>query len=347
MDRICSTLQDAGYMVTLIGRQKQNSLPLPEKNYRQTRLRCLWQSGPLFYLEFTVRAFLWLSIRKKGIIWSVDTDTILAAGLLKALRRMQIVWDAHEYFTEVPELEGRALVKKTWSVIERIFVPQCQAHITVSPGLAAIFENKFGIPFQVVPNVPVLKNRKSEAVEKKGFTLYYQGMLNQGRGLEQAIAAMVFLPDIQLMIAGEGDLSEQLRQLASYSPASDRITFTGWVTGDTLQILAQEVSLGLNLLDGSALSYRYSLANKFFDYMHSGLPSLNMSFPEYQTILRTYPVGLCIDDLTPESIAAAVEYVRKNPLLLSEMQDACSQGAKEYNWQRQVPAILHIVHRLS
>ena len=45
--------------------------------------------------------------------------------------------------------------------------------------------------------------------------LLYTGALNEGRGIETALAAMRRLDGVHLWLAGEGDLSEPLRRLAA------------------------------------------------------------------------------------------------------------------------------------
>ena len=41
--------------------------------------------------------------------------------------------------------------------------------------------------------------------------IIYQGALNMGRGLEKLIDAMSYLEDAELVIAGQGDMEEDLK----------------------------------------------------------------------------------------------------------------------------------------
>ena len=63
----------------------------------------------------------------------------------------------------------------------------------------------------------------------------YQGALNTGRGLEAAIAAMQLIDNMQLWLAGEGDLSAELRQLAVELGVQDKVHFLGFVSPDDLK----------------------------------------------------------------------------------------------------------------
>ncbi|MEO5907042.1 MAG: glycosyltransferase, partial [Saprospiraceae bacterium] len=55
MSRICSALADAGARVTLVGRLLKNSIPFSSPKFRGVRLKCIFNKGPLFYLEYNMR----------------------------------------------------------------------------------------------------------------------------------------------------------------------------------------------------------------------------------------------------------------------------------------------------
>ena len=97
----------------------------------------------------------------------------------------------------------------------------------------------------------------------------YQGALNEGRGLEHAIAAMQRIPDFTLRLIGEGDLSQQLRGQARDLQLASRVEFVGFILPENLRDMTSDAMVGLNLLDERSKSYYFSLANKFFDYMHA------------------------------------------------------------------------------
>ena len=58
--------------------------------------------GWMFYLEFNVRLLLTMMTQKLDIIYCVDADTLLAGGGCKSQRNKILVYDSHEWFTEVP-----------------------------------------------------------------------------------------------------------------------------------------------------------------------------------------------------------------------------------------------------
>ena len=335
MDRICGSLADFSFNVSLWGRKKKGSLQLHKKKYLQRRLTIFFQKGPAFYFEYNIRFFVAASLARPDIIYAVDTDTLPGAWLASRFTGARLVYDAHEYFTEVPELQHHALKKKIWNLVERFVIPRADLHITVSGGLARLFTERYKKKFYVIRNVPELHpDIPAAAAYEKPYVLY-QGELNEGRGLEALIEAMPLVPEIELRIVGWGDIGSKLREQASDSSAADRIHFMGWITPPQLQQVTAEALLGINLLDGNSLSYQYSLANKFFDYMHAGVPSLNMDFPEYRRIIEQFPVGILVSDLNHVSLAQYIsDIIVDEPRMLS-MKSACMDARQTYCWQQE------------
>ncbi|MEM6378778.1 MAG: glycosyltransferase, partial [Bacteroidota bacterium] len=214
MIRICSSLAKAGYQVCLVGRKKATSIPLKKEVFQQKRLFCFFQKGKLFYLEYNLRLFFFLLFRKYDALCAIDLDTIGPLFLLKILRRKLLVYDAHEYFTEVPEVVDRPFTKSVWEWLAQRTIPKLQYCYTVGPKLAQIFSDRYGPTFQVIRNVPVSQevnedvSPKMPAIEKGDQIVLYQGALNMGRGLECSLEAMKLLPNnVKLWLVGEGDLS--------------------------------------------------------------------------------------------------------------------------------------------
>src|SRR5690606_23972933 len=122
--------------------------------------------------------------------------------------------------------------------------------------------------------------------------LLYQGALNKGRCLEILIDSAALLPEYDIIIIGEGDLSESLRKRAE---PYHNIEFMGLQTPENIRKITGKCYLGFNLLDaGESLSYFYSLSNKYFDYMQAGVPSVSSELPEYISLNEKYKIGVCI-----------------------------------------------------
>ena len=70
---------------------------------------------------------------------------------------------------------------------------------------------RYGIKMKVIKNVPL---RQSYPVVTKTKSIIYQGNMNPGRGIDLAIKCMVYLPDFELKIIGNGPGFNGLKALA-------------------------------------------------------------------------------------------------------------------------------------
>lgn len=343
MIRICTTLQTAGYAVELVGRLKKDSRPLPVRTFRQTRLPCFFQKGFLFYAEYNLRLWWHLLRRRFDAVCAVDTDTLPACFLATAIKDKPCVLDAHEYFSEVPELAQRPLVKKFWEIIAALLVPRLRHCYTVGERLAEALSARYGVPFSVIRNLPL--RREQPPLDRRPGTpliVLYQGMLNEGRGLEEMIGAMEQLDGVQLWLAGHGDLAEALHRQAARLVQTGKVVFYGFLPPEQLWELTATADIGINLLADRGLSYRYSLANKAFDYIQAGLPSIQMNFPEYRRLNEQFGVFDCIETLTENAIADAVARLRDDREHYDLLRHNCRQAAAQLHWQEEAPKLLAI-----
>jgi glycosyltransferase involved in cell wall biosynthesis len=352
MHRICGTLAANGHLVRLVGRTLPSSLPLEIKSFEQKRLSCFFKKGFLFYAEYNLRLFVYLLFGRYDAVCSIDLDTLPAGCLATLIRGKKRVFDAHEYFTEVPEVVNRPIVKAFWSGVARVCLPFYRYAYTVGPALAHLFEAKYGLRFEVIRNVPLkgIEAAKHPVVikpELAPYTILYQGALNEGRGIETMLLAMQKLEKVQLVLAGEGDLSMVLRQMAQKYGLADRVIFLGYVKPEALKKLTNEAWLGLNLLENKGQSYFYSLANKFFDGVLAGVPVLTMDFPEYKALNGVYEVAHLIAALTPESVVSAIQLLQNDPAYYEKLKKNCLLASKEWNWEREQRTLLGIWKRVE
>lgn len=154
MHKICTSLTEAGFEVKLVGRKLKSSKPLETKAFFQHRIYVFFTKGKLFYLEYNVRLFFYLLFAKAEIFGAVDLDTIVPCVLVGKLRKKKITYDAHEYFTEVPEVVDRPVIKKIWTWVEKVFVPQVDVCYTVSSSLAELYFSRYKKIFHVIRNCP-------------------------------------------------------------------------------------------------------------------------------------------------------------------------------------------------
>lgn len=331
MQRICTALSDA-YEVVLLGRKLPDSAPLQKQVFTQKRLRLFFKKGKFFYLELFVRQLIFLLSNRVKLVYTVDLDTILAAMALKKVKGTPFVYDAHEYFVEVPELIGRKKEQAIWERLATRCIPEAEFCITVSRKLTEILTKRYGNSFHLIRNMPL--KRPYPVKKKEGIDLIYQGALNKGRGLELIIESMQWV-EKQLLICGRGDVELDLKQLVKAKGLEEKVIFTGNLLPEELYQFTCSAKLGFNLLEDQGLNYKYSLANKFFDYVQAGIPQICINFPEYAYLNAQFKVAELVDLTDAKSIAKAINEILNNDDLLEEMKENCKLAAQEWNWEKE------------
>jgi hypothetical protein len=176
--------------------------------------------------------------------------------------------------------------------------------------------------------------------------LLYQGVLNVGRGLAQLLDAMP-LVSARLVICGEGDCSAELRAQAQRLGllTSGQVEFRGYVLPEQLRHTTAEATVGIMLLENTGLSYYYSLANKFFDYVQAGIPQLCIDFPEYRVLNEQYQVAELVPDLAPATLAAGLARLLPGGQPGAHYQQLaanCRQARTEWNWQQEEKVLVSL-----
>ncbi|UTW62992.1 glycosyltransferase [bacterium SCSIO 12741] len=339
MRRICTSLHEAGYEVTLIGRVKKSSPKLRKQPFKQVRLSCFFEKGKLFYIEYNLRLLLYLMIIRMDIICGIDLDTLVPAFMTARLRGKPLVYDAHEYFSEMEEVVNRPSIRKAWKSVERWIVPQVKYAYTVSKGYAELFRKEYGVEFEIVRNATVLRELKT--VPKDEPYILYQGAVNYGRGLEPMIEAMHKI-DCQLIVCGKGDIYEKLMHRVEEEHLEDKVSFKGYVEPDELVHYTLGATLGLTLFDAKGLSNKYSMANRFYDYMHSGVPQIAMNYPDYKMFNEEFEVATLVDDLQPFTLASAINHLLKDKKRYDRLHENTLEARKHYNWQQEEKRLLGV-----
>lgn len=340
MIRICTALQNVGYEVTLLGRRRPNSPPLPQQPFRQKRLDMRWlDQGKLFYLVYWTRLFFYLLFAKADALCAIDLDTILPVYWVSRIRGLRRVYDAHELFTEIEEVVSRPRLQKLWLWIERHTVPHFKWGYTIGACYAAEFKQRYDVDYAIVRNATVLAPLLPLPVNN-GYVLY-QGAVNRGRCFEELIPAMQTVRG-KLLICGEGNFMAEARALVTRYKLEEKIEFRGYVPPAELRAITRGAAVGLTLFWAKSLSNEYSLANRFFDYLHAGVPQLAGAYPEYKAINGAYEVALLLPVITTESIAEALNELLTDTDYASRLSQNALVAREVYNWQAEEIRLLEV-----
>lgn len=344
MNKICTSLASNGFDVTLVGFQKKSSVPLSQKTFKQKRLPLFFERGFFYFAETNIRLFFFLLFRPCDIICADDLDTALPVLFSSRIKNKTRVFDAHELFCEMHDIVTRPRIQKFWRTIEKFAQPKFPIGYAANNDYANEYKKMYGVHYSVIMNCPLLTN---EIINKNRNEklIIYQGAVERGRGFEQLFKAVKKL-GLQLVVCGKGTYFNEIKQLAKEDGVSENVVFAGFVLPEKLNQYNQNAYIGMNVNDGFGKSFYYSLTNRFFDFMHAGIPQIANDNPENRSINEKYEIAVLVDELTAESITNAIHLLINDKELYSRLQQNCLKAREMYSWQNEEKKLIEFYRSL-
>lgn len=348
--RTCSLFHELNYNVLLIGRIQKTSKALEKRDYEYKRMKLLFEKGPLFYMFYNIRLFFLLLFTKSDTLFANDLDTLLPNYLVSKIKSIPLIYDSHEIFCEVPELQNNPTKKRIWEKLESAIVPKLKYCITVNHSIASYFTDKYKVPFIFVRNIPnysKMVNLKSRSelnlpTEKKIIILQGAG-INVQRGAEELVEAFQYLNEnYLLLVVGSGDVIQILKENVVKFNLKDKIKFIDKIPAVELRHYTSASDLGVTIDKDTNLNYHFSLPNKVFDYVHAGIPILASRLPEIQLLINQYQVGVFIHNHDPKHIASQIEEFL-NSTNYSICKSNTRKAAEENNWDSEKQKLIHLI----
>jgi len=267
------------------------------------------------------------------------------------------------------EVVSRPHIHKIWKAIERRCVPHFPHGYTVNELYAAEFRRLYGVGYEVIRNMPLLEDedpapgdrdapddpeapaRTTRAIPSNtedlppGRFILYQGAVGEGRSFETLIPAMKNV-DAPLLICGDGNFMQQTRDLVRRYGLEDKVIFKGMVRPPELKRITPKAFIGITLFDRKGISNYYSLANRWFDYMHAGIPQIAVGYPAYREINNSCPIAVLIDEPGVREISEALNQLLNNTQLYQTLLTNCRQARLRYNWQEEEQKLVLLYQRL-
>ena len=342
VNKVCNSLVDMGFDVLLVGVKKKHSAELPKRKYKMVRLGNIFSKGILFYAELNVRLFFYLLFKKCDVLLANDLDTLLPNVLISRLKKKELVYDSHEYFTEVAELVARPKKQAVWKRIERYCFPKLKHIITVSDSIADIYSNEYGKEVKVVRNIPLQRNyevRKTKSelnLPENKHILMLQGTgINIHRGAEELIEAMQYIHDTVLLVIGGGDVIPLLKNKTKELFLEDKVLFMSRMPFEELYNYTVCADIGFSLDKDIGINHRYALPNKLFDFVRARVPVIVSDLVEIKKIVEQYDIGIVLPDGSPQTIARYTNDLLQDHDKYNRLKTNTIRASEELCWENE------------
>jgi glycosyltransferase involved in cell wall biosynthesis len=348
-----SVVTSLGCDVTIIGKRSGVCCNVNELKFRTIRFRMIFRKGFLFYTFFNIRLFFYLLLSKYDLLVADDLDTLLPNYLVSKIKRIPLVYDSHEYFTGVPEIQNRPFVKWVWKTIERSIFPHLRNIMTVSDSIADKYYEEYGIMPIIVRNCAESSNgikiftREEIGISPEDLFLVLQGTgINADRGGEELVDAINMTDGIVLMLIGSGDVLPILKAKVSDLNISHKVRFIPAIPWNEMMRYTKSADAGLSPDKDTNLNYRFSLPNKLFDYISAGIPVIAGNLQEVRKIIVGNNCGIIIPDISPVEISKAIIRLRDDRLLLNKLKQNAVKASEELSWEKESKQVMAFYKKL-
>lgn len=280
-----------------------------------------------------------------------DLNTLPIGVIIKLLynQNAKVVYDAHEYETEINGLHG---IKKTViKLLEKFLIRYADKIITVSNAIADEYVKLYNIEKpSLVLNAPHYKQIEKKDIFRDIFNInkdqtifLYQGGLSNGRGIETLLETFKTIDDKKAIIVfmGYGPLETIILQAQK---EHDNIYFHDAVAPDVLLQYTSSADFGLLFYENSCLNHYYCSPNKMFEYLMAELPVIVSNLYEMKRLVEKNHIGVVAKENSPQGLQTAIKEAVK--LNRDELQQNIQKVNATYNWQHQEKVLIQLYKEL-
>jgi glycogen synthase len=273
------------------------------------------------------------------LVHAHDFNTLELGAELADVRGARFVYDSHEYWSGRPRHGRPAPYQQLREIAqERRLGARADAVLTVSNGIASLFEDQFGWRHvSVVRNTfPCEPARFAQIETPRGVV--YAGRISEDRDLETVAAASKDLAPLRTTVAGPRDETF----LSKYSAGAVQIRDV-LPLAEVDRLIANEGLVLVTLAD-RGVNHRLAMPNKLFHAVRIGVPVVATDLPEIGACVRAHGLGTLYRAGDPASLVAAVrEAVARYPELVRRVRAA----APLLSWEVDAGVLLGVYDKLA
>ncbi|MGW6384439.1 glycosyltransferase [Peribacillus butanolivorans] len=187
------------------------------------------------------------------------------------------------------------------------------------------------------PTKELFGNFQKKEIKGK-IVIGYVGFLRYKKQIFNLIEAIRgYKDDFELFIGGEGPDAEEIRQYIIDTKATDFIKMSGAYNynEDILGIYAK-IDIVYSVYDTTFENVKLALPNKLYEAIVCELPIIVAKNTQLEKFVLDHKIGFSVDDKDMGDLSALLEVIKRDPLVLMEKSEKCSEikhsnYVEEYN----------------
>jgi glycosyltransferase involved in cell wall biosynthesis len=270
------------------------------------------------------------------------------------------IYDAHDFYSRVHDLEPDAHLWRRWahrfeSWVERLSAAHAAAVVTVSEGLAEKMQPAFNRRPDVIRNAHDARLERAPAdtlrtrlgLDDRAFLVVVIGQAKPGLAIEQVCDAVRELPrEVHVAFLGGGYDRAAAAARLRYGGAEDRIHTLAPVAPTEIVPFVRSADAALLPYFALSVNYEHALPNGLFSSLTAELPVLYPALPEVVRLAQRYDFGIPIDALDPASIRGGIAALLGDPALRERLRSGARDAARDVAWEREERVLATLIGRV-
>ncbi|MFZ4125055.1 MAG: asparagine synthase-related protein, partial [Rickettsiales bacterium] len=260
--------------------------------------------------------------------------------------KAKIAIDCHEYacgqYVHIPNWTKwhRPMV----FALQDFYLKQVNAVTTVCQGIAELIQkdHRLKCTVEVVRSTPFYEQQPFRPTGET-ITVLYHGEIFASRGIHVAIRSMQYWrPEFRMLLRGNADIGyiEELKAIAKEVGVEDRLIIEPAVPFKDIIPAANRADIGYFVHEDLSAQRRFTLPNKFFEYVMAGLALCVSDLPEMARLVKQYEVGQLVSDCDPKAVAEVIN--RFDRAMIDTMKQRSIDAAKTLNWEAEKARMLKL-----
>jgi hypothetical protein len=284
------------------------------------------------------------------LIIANDNDSLPIAFDLKS--EAKIIHDAHEFSPEQQsdDLKWKFFMQGYRKWVCKKYLNRCDKVLTVSDGVADLYKKAYGISPEVITSAseycelsPTKIGMRSDKIR-----IIHHGISNPPRKIEKLIEMMGYINSrysLTLMLVDRAPkYTEKLKKMAWDSSNSHNISFRNPVPADIIAESTNEYDIGMFIAQPSNMNLKYTLPNKFFEFVQARLMIATGPSPEMEKLIKQYDMGIVSKDFTPKTMAENLNSLSADDIYKYKLNT--DTAAKVLNSTENMKRLTNIVKEL-
>jgi glycosyltransferase involved in cell wall biosynthesis len=321
----------------------------------------LLEYGFALFHEFRLLLKVW---RERGfdVIQACNPpDLIFLVALPFKLIGKRFIFDHHDVNPELFEAKfnRRGLMHRLLLLLEKLTIQTADIVITANDTFRDLAISRGGkkpedvVTVYSIPDKSRIHRVDPDLSVRKGkkFVLGYVGIIGDQDGVDHLVLLVENLvrdkgfTDFQAVVVGDGPALASARALAESRGVAEYITFTGYLSGETL--LQHLSAFDIGIIPDPVNEYNDKISmNKVFEYSTLGIPSVAYPLTETRRLLGT--AGVYATGSEPSDLAAACFRLISDDDLRARSARAASQLAESsFSWDKESEKMIAAYERVA